>query len=274
MDRETSLRLAPIFRGISIICIIITFLTWLFPYFEYDADVNFGIDPSKGPLKFVAVDGAYWDETTNSYVGEYKAVSQFYRGNDTLKALNGRDEVRDYPTRYSLWQYILFPYNYPQILVKMDFEGSKAKDAPYHNLFWSDNADGTSVMRRYRDIKDTGKNSLADIDHKDVDKVPRFIRMWNLCPTLLQILFGLVGLLLCWKKRGVMTQLFPFAFGICGIIGSVGNRIISWYSPQYFYSYVLQLAASILVLLVAIVGMIVQIFELKSRPEEYYLPMN
>ncbi|MDR2605894.1 MAG: hypothetical protein LBC38_01260 [Oscillospiraceae bacterium] len=369
MDRETSLRLAPIFRGISVVLILLTFATWLFPYFTYDADVQYGIDISKGPLRFVPeqypIDGAtnkdnppagyfvhvpetsasraaaaaqpateddfsggttatatttdrvsdfyhvrdaetgkvrarakdefpvavwnedegqyywisYYDWNTNSYVGNFKTVSVFYRGTDALMTADARDYIRDYPDTMSMWEYILMAYNYPQLLAKRQYEGAKAilngsaalpaegNQAEFTmigNKFYS--ADGSMIP--LRDVK------TADIDHIYVDTVPRFIRMWVIAPLLIQILIGVAGVIICIKKRGIMTQVFPLVFGLCGVLGCLFNRIVLSYTPEHFYAYVMQLVAGCLVLLVAIAGLIIQGFEIKTRPEGYYLPLG
>jgi len=371
MDRETSLRLAPIFRGVSVVLILLTFLTWLIPYYTYDADVDYGINITDGPLRFVPlqypIEGAtdkdnppsgyyihapeatavkvetvveateddfsgggtvttttvttsdritdiyhvrdaetgkvrvrekdewpvavwnedagqyywvaYFDWNTETYVGEFKTVNTFYRGLDSLMTADGRDYIKDYPDTMSLWQYILMAYNYPQILAKRQYEGAKAvldgqvavpakgeeKELNYiANKFY----DASGNMIPMRDIK------IADIDHVYVNIVPRFIRMWAIAPLLIQVLVGVVGILLCIKKRGIMTQLFPFIFGLAGVLGSLFNTIVQYYSPEHFVAYLLQFIASGLVLLGAIAGLIIQGFEIKTRPEGYYLPLG
>jgi len=260
MDRETALRLAPIFRAISMILITLTFITWALPYFNYDADKDLGIDISKGPLRFAAIDGAYYDAEKGEFVGEFKVVSNVYRG-EVLRTLDGKNDIKDYPDEYSLWSYILFTYKYPQILAKINYDSAKPESAKYHSRFYDSNNNPIP----WKDIK------IADLDHADVSTNPRFIKMWFIGVTLYQILIGVVALLMCWKKRGIMTQFFPVLFGVIGVVGYLTNRVLLYYS--YPATYWVQFAMCCLVLINGIIGVVVQALEIKSRPEGYYLPM-
>ena len=307
MDRDTTLTLAPIFRGISIILIILTFASWALPYFNYHAD-DLGIDLSRGPMRFVPqnvpdydqdaatnpnlpyntyaewVDLYVYDIASGTYKVELDTVNSLYRRNDTLKTLDGRNEIRDYPDRYSLWEFILMAYNYPQILAMMNYESARPSDAKYHTRFYSsgpvlehlygninrhpfygDGPEGHTTPRMWRDIR------IADMDHEDVNMNPRFIKMWFMAPTLYQILLGAVGLLMCWKKRGILTQFFPLLFGFVGLFGYFMNRVLLYYSfPAVRW---VQIILCALVLINAVIGVVIQALEIKSRPEEYYLPM-
>jgi hypothetical protein len=198
---------------------------------------------------------------------------------DALMTADGRDYVRDFPDTYSLWEYILMAYNYPQLLAKRQYEGAldvlngvvttpaKGDQAELNknaNKFYT--ADKTMIP--LRDIK------IADIDHIYVKIIPRFIQMAFILPLLLQILFGIVAIIMCIKKRGIATQFFPLVFGIAGVLGSLLNRIVLSYTPEHLTAYLLQFIASGLVLLCAVAGLIIQSFEIKTRPDGYYLPLG
>ena len=109
------------------------------------------------------------------------------------------------------------------------------------------------------------------MDHEDINTNPRFIKMWFIAPTLYQIIFGVIGLLMCWKKRGIMTQFFPFLFGAFGLVGYFTNRILLY--NTYPVTYWIQIFMCLLVIANAVVGIVIQALEIKSRPDEYYLPM-
>ncbi|MDR0818750.1 MAG: hypothetical protein LBN43_04165, partial [Oscillospiraceae bacterium] len=80
MDRDTTLKLAPIFRGLSMLLIVLTFCSWALPYFSYDAD-TFGIDNSKGPLRFVPQEVPAYAEVSAATYTDY--VTQNLLNKDT-----------------------------------------------------------------------------------------------------------------------------------------------------------------------------------------------
>jgi hypothetical protein len=260
------------------------------PYFSYDADGekdNLGIDISKGPLRFVAADDAYsqavkdndtaqfYNQESGQYTIDFKIVSKIYTKLDTLKTLDGKAEVRDYPDKYTLWQYVLMAYNYPQVLAKLNYESAAPESAEYHTLFYS--ADGNRIPWRDIYMNDMylkyGAENVDQTYNKFFNENPQTIKMWFLAPTLWMIGFGIAGLVLCWIKRGIATQFFPVLFGAVGIVGYFSNRILLSYSPENQLSYVIQIVMCALVLVNGIIGVIIQAYELKTRPDEYYLPM-
>ncbi|MDR0819694.1 MAG: hypothetical protein LBN43_09020, partial [Oscillospiraceae bacterium] len=198
---------------------------------------------------------------TGDYKTPVKVVSSLYRGNDTLKTLDGKNEVHDFPDKYSLWEFVLMAYNFPQILAQINYKSSLPEGQKYHDRFY----DANNNERPWRTIK------IANMDHEDINTNPRFIKMWFLAPTLYQIILGVVGLLMCWKKRGIMTQFFPLLFGAIGIVGYFTNRILLY--NNYPATYWVHIVMCILVLANAIIGFVIQALEIKSRPDEYYLPM-
>ncbi|MDR0858258.1 MAG: hypothetical protein LBN97_04435 [Oscillospiraceae bacterium] len=314
MSRERSLFLAPIFRKISIVLLLVAFASWFLPYFDYDAS-SYGIDISAGPLRFSSEDGRTVSRFYNEKVerldangqpmidakgkpvlitsvlttNEKEAVPVTFTdkfGTTTQGYIGGTRELHDYRDKASLWGYVILGFSYPQILAELDYTAAAPEidqyayrdpnpkpgqegvinPSGYHNIFYR--ADGTRIP--YREVitdKLGAGNTTAE------KAIPKFIKMWHIEPLLFMILAGILGIILLWKRRGITTQFWPLIFGCLGFVACFTNRIVNLCNDLGGAAQWIHLALYVIVIANAVVGIIIQIWEIKTRPEEYYLPM-
>ncbi|MDR0935773.1 MAG: hypothetical protein LBM98_03720 [Oscillospiraceae bacterium] len=207
-------------------------------------------------------------------------------GNPQQGYIGGKRELHDYRDKASLWGFLFLGYSYPQILAELDYtaaapavdnykyvdpnpkpgQENALHPSGYHDLFYR--ADGSRIP--YREVitdKLGAGNTAAE------KAIPKFIKMWHIEPLLFMVLAGILGIVLCWKRRGITTQFWPLIVASLGIGATFANRIIGLCNDMGGAAQWIHFAMYVLLAANAIVGIVVQSWEIKTRPEEYYLPM-
>ena len=98
----------------------------------------------------------------------------------------------------------------------------------------------------------------------------RYVNLAIIKVPVLMLVCGVIGIIGCATKRGIATTLFPLIFGAYGLYGYLTDTFLGLYA--YSYSYMIQLVLTALTLVAAVLSFIFCVIEMKTRPDDYYLP--
>lgn len=120
----------------------------------------------------------------------------------------------------SVWGYLLFPKNFPQMEVLLDV---------------------------------------------------RYLNVATLKFPLLNVIISIFSIVILLRKKGIGTTIFPLFFSIWSIIGHFASEFLS-YGNVAIGRWV-PFVITIIILAVTVFSIILYVAEIKSRPDDYYLPL-
>lgn len=128
------------------------------------------------------------------------------------------------------------------------------------------------LSKGYKDTKSLWGIMLYPTNFLQIEKVldVKFISLRHLHVVVIMTIVGIIGIIACANKRGIGTCLFPLIFSVYGIVGYFTNDFMKNYC-NHMSTYYIQLALVIITFIVTVIGIVYNVMELKSRPEDYYL---
>ncbi|NLV50627.1 MAG: hypothetical protein GXY20_08050 [Clostridiales bacterium] len=98
----------------------------------------------------------------------------------------------------------------------------------------------------------------------------KFVNISNINVILIMFIFGIVTILSCIRKKSIMINLFPLIFSVWGFLGYLLNSLLAF--GNHPTSRLITMILVALVFVVTVFSICVHVLEIRSRPDDYYLP--